>query len=75
MKKLAYISAIIAMLLAVATLLTTNLLASDGESFKGFTVEYRHQQERVNQLTQQVMTFKSISSVQDRAEELGFGER
>lgn len=71
MRKLAYLLIMLVMSMAAATLLTTNLLASDGESFQRLTSEYQEQQERVDQLTQQVMNLRSLSSVRERAEAMG----
>lgn len=72
MRKITYILIVVALVMAACQMLTTNLLASDGSSFGELTVKYREQQERVGELMYQVMEARSVTAVQERADELGF---
>lgn len=73
MRKLAYIFSGIAVVLAVMTLLKTNLLASDGKKMQESLTELRRTEEEVGRLEEEIAKVKSLRTVAARAGELGFG--
>lgn len=72
MRKLAYIFSGIAVVLAVMTLLKTNLLASDGKKMQGILTELRQTEEEVGKLEEEIAKAKSLKMVTARAGEMGF---
>ena len=73
MRKLAYIFSGIAIVLAILTLLKTNLLASDGKKMQGVMTGVIEAQEKVDRLEEEIARAKSLKTVTARAEEMGFG--
>ena len=72
MRKLAYIFSGIAIVLAILTLLKTNLLASDGKKMQGVMTGVIEAQEKVDWLEEEIARAKSVKTVTVRAGELGF---
>ncbi len=73
MRKLAYIFFGITILLAILTLLKTNLLASDGKKMQEIMTGLGEAQERVGRMEEEIARAKSLKTVTVRAGELGFG--
>lgn len=73
MRKLAYIFSSIAIVLAVMTLLKTNLLASDGKKMQETLMKLRQAEEEAGKLEGEIAKAKSLQTVAARAGELGFG--
>jgi len=72
MRKLAYIFSGIAIILAILTLLKTNLLASDGRKMQEMLTELRQKEEEVGKLEEEIARAKSLKTVTVRAGEMGF---
>lgn len=72
MRKLAYIFSGIAVVLAVMTLLKTNLLASDGKKMQETVTGVIEAREKVGRLEEEISRAKSLKTVTARAGEMGF---
>jgi cell shape-determining protein MreC len=72
MRKLAYLLISLAVILAILTLLKTNLLASDGRKMQEMLTELRQREEEVGKLEEEIARTKSLLTVAARAEEMGF---
>lgn len=72
MRKVAYILLAVSLILAGMTLMKTNLLASDGKKMQETLSRLRQAEEEAGRLTEEVARAKSVQTVVERAQELGF---